>query len=153
MGLLRCSSCEHTRSRCHNHVSPVEYVQIIRVVSMSKIHVVCSVPVEKWYTYEINVDDDYIDEIVDDWGDNETSELREIILARYRPDLVDIHIHESIKAEENRKYSKLLIYPETEEDYREMMWGMKNLTNVHIYQPSSPSATDNLDGAVTDEQV
>ena len=120
---------------------------------MSKIQVVCSVPVEKWYTYEINVDDDYIDEVVDDWGDNKTSELRETILARYRPDLVDIHVHESIKAEEGRKYSKLLIYPETEEDYREMMWGMKNLSNVHIYQPSSPSATDNLDGAVTDEQV
>lgn len=117
---------------------------------MAKIQVVCSTPVEKWYTYEIDVDDEYIDEIIDDWSDTTASDLREIILARYRPDLVNIHIHESVKAEENRKYSKLLIYPKTDENYREMMWGMKDLPNVHIYQPSSPPTPNNLDETMAD---
>ncbi len=120
---------------------------------MSKIQVVCSVPVEKWYTYEINVNDDFIDELIDSWGDDTSAEFREAILAKYRPDLVDIHVHESIKAEERREYSKLLIYPETMEDYREMMWGMGNLTDIHIYYPSTIPNNNDADGTVTDEQV
>ena len=120
---------------------------------MSKIQIVCSIPIERWYTYEINVDDDYLDELVDAWGENESPTYREIVLAMYRPDLVNVRVHESVKAEEKRKYSKLLIHPETEEDYREMLWGMGNITDIHIYQPISTPTDNNQNGATTNEQV
>ena len=122
---------------------------------MLKVQVICSVPIEKWYTYEFEVDSDFADELIDAW-DNASSEARELLFANYHPELVDVHVHETVKSEEDRTYSKLLLYPGTMEEFQEMVWGMGEIAHLHIHYPTTVMTTDKSDvddGAMTDEQV